>query len=305
MLETVETTTEVDRSIPFIDTHHHLWDLGHFEYSWLKHPGDPNGTAVIGDYSLIRSTIGSPLRLFKEFYGSRVIRSVHVEAAYSGPDPVDETMWLDGVNREFGFPNALVIFCDLASQQLEADLERHLVASNLTRGVRLRAHPDDVDNPMFRKGYKTLAKYDLSYELNASPGKLISGRRLAVSVPDIQVILGHAGYPLYRSSDYFQVWCNEMAGLAEAPNVACKISGLGMADHRWTVESIRPWVLQCIELFGVDRTMFGTNWPVDGLYSTYLELTDAYRTILRDAGASRIDQELMLYRNAEKFYRLT
>ena len=95
-----------------------------------------------------------------------------------------------------------------------------------------------------------------------------------------------------------------MVELTRRQRVAAKISGFGMADNRWTIESIRPWVLHMIDAFGVDRSMFGTNWPVDILYATYLEQTDAYRTIIAEAGFSREDQEKMLYRNAEKFYRI-
>jgi predicted TIM-barrel fold metal-dependent hydrolase len=82
------------------------------------------------------------------------------------------------------------------------------------------------------------------------------------------------------------------------------VSGFGMADNHWTIESIRPWVLHCIEAFGPDRIMFGTNWPVDILYATYLEQTDAYRRIIAEAGFSRDEQERMLYRNAERLYRI-
>jgi predicted TIM-barrel fold metal-dependent hydrolase len=77
-----------------------------------------------------------------------------------------------------------------------------------------------------------------------------------------------------------------------------------MVDNHWTIASIRPWVLHCIEAFGPARTMFGTNWPVDILYGTYLEQTDAYRVILAEAGFSRDEQESMLYRNAERLYRI-
>ena len=95
-----------------------------------------------------------------------------------------------------------------------------------------------------------------------------------------------------------------MNELARAPNVACKVSGFGMLDHRWTIETITPWVLQCIEAFGTDRIMFATNWPVDILYSGYLRQVDAYRWILAAAGLSREDQELMLFRNALRYYSL-
>ena len=295
---------DVDRSIPFIETHHHLWELDRFHYDWLQDPGWPGHNALLGDYKMIRSTIGRPERFFKEFYGANVVKSVHVEAAYAGPDPVEETVWLAQVAREYGMPNAIVAFCDIEQDGAEAELDRHLEASDLVRGIRIRAHPDDPDTDAFRRGYKALADRSLSYELNASPGKLLSGRDVARDNPDVQVILGHAGFPVQRDDDYFRLWQSEMSELGQVEHVACKVSGFGMADNRWTIESIRPWVLHCIDAFGPDRIMFGTNWPVDILYATYLEQTDAYRTILADAGFSRAEQEGMLYRNAERFYRI-
>jgi predicted TIM-barrel fold metal-dependent hydrolase len=294
--------SEVDRSIPFIETHHHLWELQRFHYDWLTDPGWPGHNALIGDYKAIRVDWRIE-RLLKEFYGSNVIKSVHVEAAYAGPDPVEETAWLQGLADEYGFPHALVVFCDIEKEGAEAELERHLQFANV-RGVRIRAHPDDPDTAAFRAGYEALGRAGLSYELNASPGKLLSGRDVALAYPDTQVILGHAGFPIERGDEYFARWRSEMSALAEAPNVACKISGFGMVDHDWTVESIRPWVLHCIEAFGVDRAMFGTNWPVDILYSSYLRQVDAYRYILQQEGFGREDQEKMLFRNAERYYRI-
>jgi predicted TIM-barrel fold metal-dependent hydrolase len=294
---------EADRGIPFIDAHHHLWELGRFHYDWLTDPGWAGHNALLGDYKMFR--VDWPIeRLLKEFYGSNVTKSVHVEAAYAGPDPVEETIWLEGLAQEYGFPHALVVFCDIEKQDGEEQLQRHLDASSRVRGVRIRAHPDDPNTPAFKKSYAALAKFGLSYELNASPGKLLSGRDVAKANPDIQVILGHAGFPVQRDADYFAQWRSEMSALAEAENVACKVSGFGMADNHWTIDSIRPWVLHCIEAFGPNRTMFGTNWPVDILFATYLEQTDAYRSILAEAGFSRQEQEGMLYRNAERFYRI-
>ena len=293
---------EVDRSIPFIDTHHHLWELGRFYYDWLQDPGWAGHNALIGDYKAIR--VDWPIeRLLKEFYGSNVVKSVHVEAAYAGADPVEETAWLQSLADTYGFPHALVVFCDIEKPDGAEQLARHVEYPNV-RGVRIRAHPDDPGTDAFRSSYSALARHGLSYELNASPGKLISGRDVARAFPDIQVILGHAGFPIERTPEYFDQWKTEMSALAEADNVACKISGFGMVDHDWTIESIRPWVLHCIEAFGVDRSMFGTNWPVDILYSSYLRQVDAYRTIIAREGFSRDDQENLLYRNAERFYRI-
>ena len=73
-----------------------------------------------------------------------------------------------------------------------------------------------------------------------------------------------------------------MIAVAEAPNVVCKISGLGMRDHDWTVASNRRWVLTCIDIFGPARCVFGTNWPVDKLFSSYEVLIDAYTELIAD-----------------------
>ncbi len=88
-----------------------------------------------------------------------------------------------------------------------------------------------------------------------------------------------------------------------APNVVCKVSGLGMCDNAWTVESIRPWVLECIEAFGTERTFFGTNWPVDRLYSSYGDVVDAYETIV--AGFTEAEQIALFSGNAERIFRLS
>lgn len=297
-----QVAAQVDRSIPFIETHHHLWELDRFPYHWLQDPGTEVHNTTLGDYKLIRTNWGIE-RLLKEFYGSNVIKSVHVEGDSGAPDPVDETAWLQGIADRYHFPHGIVVYCDLERDGAEQQLERHLAHANV-RGVRIRAHPDDPDTPAFRAACAALGRHGLSYELNASPGKLVSGRDVALRAPGVQVILGHAGFPVERTPEYFEWWRSEISALAQPENVACKISGLGMVDHDWTIESIRPWVLHCIEAFGVDRAMFGTNWPVDLLYSSYLRQIDAYRTIIAEAGFSRDEQEKLLYRNAEKFYRI-
>ena len=133
---------------------------------------------------------------------------------------------------------------------------------------------------------------------------MLNGRAVAAANPGVAVIRGHAGFPVQRDDDYFQQWKSEISQLAEVEHVAAKVSGFGMADNRWTIGSIRPWVLHMIEAFGPSRIMFGTNWPVDILYATYLEQVDAYRSIIAEAGFSRDEQEDMLYRNAERFYRI-
>jgi predicted TIM-barrel fold metal-dependent hydrolase len=286
--------------LAFVDTHHHLWDLGRFHYDWLSGEGWPGHTALLGDYSSIRRDYLVE-ELLAEFATANVVKSVHVEAAYAGQDPVEETEWLQQVADRHDFPHALVVFCDIEAEDADAQLDRHGACDNV-RGVRIRAHPEDVTVPAFRTAFAALGRRNLSYEQNASPGNLVSGRDLARDFPETQIILGHTGFPLERTDEYFRRWRTEMAQLAEAPNVAVKISGLGMVDNAWTVDSIRPWVLSTIEIFGVDRCMFGTNWPVDKLFSSYADLVAAYTEIIADF--SRDEQEQLFSRNAERYYRI-
>ncbi len=140
--------TDVDRSIPFIEAHHHLWELDRFHYDWLTDPGWEGHNALLGDYKMIRSTIGNPWRFFKEFYGANVIKSVHIEAAYAGPDALEETVWVEAVAKEFGMPNAMVVFCDIEADGAEAKLDQHLAASDA--GPR-RAHPGPPRRSRYRR----------------------------------------------------------------------------------------------------------------------------------------------------------
>ena len=172
------------------------------------------------------------------------------------------------------------------------------------RGVRIREHPAGGGDARFLANMRAIAGLGLSFESRAWPGPLADALITARALPELPFVVGSTGMPLERGSDYFRWWRREMAALAELPNTVCKISGLGMADHRWTVESIRPWVLACIELFGADRCMFGTNWPVDAVYASYLMTVDAYRTIVADAGFDRVDQARLLSGNARAFYRI-
>ena len=117
-----------------------------------------------------------------------------------------------------------------------------------------------------------------------APGEVQSGlqhsRRLAghgrssgnwrIRIPQHHaIVVDHTGLPAERTDEYFERWKGGMAVAATCDNIRWKISGLGMSDNNWTVDSIRRWVLTSIETFGVDRCIFATNWPVDWLWSTY------------------------------------
>src|SRR5690606_28339683 len=138
--------------------------------------------------------------------------------------------------------------------------------------VRDLRYDDYLSNDAWRRGFALLEG------LVCCDDPVVEGsaaaRRLAEEHPGTTRGIHHAGYPEHagnpraRDPAYFDVWRAGMRELARAPNVVVEISGLGQSDHRWRIESIKPWVLECIDALGVERSFFGTDWPVDRLYSS-------------------------------------
>jgi predicted TIM-barrel fold metal-dependent hydrolase len=108
--------------------------------------------------------------------------------------------------------------------------------------------------------------------------------------------------PIDKSEDGFALWRAGMRELSRRPNVSVKISGLGMLDWKWTPDSIRPFVLESIEMFGTDRSMFASNWPADSLYSNFDTLFDSFKQIV--GGFSLDEQRCLFHHNRERIYRL-
>jgi len=108
--------------------------------------------------------------------------------------------------------------------------------------------------------------------------------------------------PRRRDDEYFRQWREAIGLLGDVPSTVMKISGLAMGDHEWTVDSLRPWVLASIDAFGVDRSFFGTNWPVDRIHSSYGDVLDAYAEIVSDF--SDAEQRSLFSGNAKRVFGL-
>ena len=294
-----------------VDPHFHLWDLGRFVYPWLT--SQPHYDGIAGDITTIAHSY--LLDDYKADQGRwKVSRSVHVEAGYDPTDPVGETRWLQAAADEKDMPNGIVAAASLQTPDVERVLARHCVYTNV-RGIRqnLNWHPnpaktvlerpDMMTDPAWLSGFRLLKKYDLSFDLQLYPSQMHDAARLAAGYPDISIILNHAGMPLDRDEAGLAVWHSGMKALAGQPNVSAKISGLGMMDWRWSTESIRPFVLDTIEYFGVERCMFASNFPVDRLYSSFETLYDAFANIVRDF--TETEQRALFGNTAARVYRLT
>ncbi|MFQ6017595.1 MAG: amidohydrolase family protein [Kiloniellaceae bacterium] len=295
-----------------IDPHHHLWDLERLHYPWLAEPV----AHIVGDYSAIRRSY--PVAEFlTDAKNQDLVASVHVQAEFDhDDDPVKETAWLQSVAdgpESRGFPHGIVAYADLAASNVEDLLARHRQYPNI-RGIRQMlnhapeaglcfvARGDLMRDARWRAGFALLETFGLSFDLQLWPWQMNDAATLARDFPNIQIILNHTGMPICRDRGGLEHWRHGMRALAEPPNVAVKLSGLGMFDHNWTTDSIRPFVLETIGWFGVERCMFASNFPVDKLMGSYDELWKSFAEIA--ASFSEAEQRKLFHDNAARYYRL-
>ena len=283
----------------FVDAHVHFYDMQHPELFYAHWQPD----VVHPSLGTLPRKLAERNWLAEDFIGvsnaSNVTKAVHVQAAIGSDDPVKETEWLQEAADRTGFPQAIVAYADLRDPDVEATLERHCEHENMG-GIRDFSYGDYLVEPDFHRGYALLEKYNLVASIAAQwqdMGKLVA---LASKFPNIPIVIDHAGVPEERTPEYFENWKIGMQTAATAENIICKISGLGMADHNWTLESIRPYVLHCIEAFGVERSLFATNWPVDSLFSDYDTIVSAYDEITADFTSG--ERASLFSGNAEGIY---
>jgi predicted TIM-barrel fold metal-dependent hydrolase len=298
-----------------IDAHHHLWDLSHACHHWLI----DRAPHIVGDYSaLCRSYLIADLHSDAASSPYKLVKSVHVDAGYDrGGDPVRETVWLQSVAGDpasRGMPHGIVGYADLIDVNVAQALGRHAEHANC-RGIRQILN-HSVDNPglnfidrgdlmedaQWRDGYSRLAKFNLSFDLQIWPWQMAMAAGLAGDFPDVPVIINHTGMPLAHDAVSRSQWDGGMRALAAHDHVTTKISGLGMTIPGWTADDIRHYVLRTIEIFGVERCMFASNFPVDGLMSGYTNIWSAFDSITSDFGDD--ERRKLFHDNAERLYRI-
>jgi predicted TIM-barrel fold metal-dependent hydrolase len=295
-------------AMQIVDPHMHLWDLERLHYAWLA---DPKIT-FSGDNRLLAQSYG-PAQFLADAEGVEVLAVVHVEAAQDPADPIAETRWLQSLADAGGLPQGIVAYADLSHPDVETLLAAHTAHRNV-RGIRqiLNVHADPtfdyigrhyMREPAWRAGFAHLHSHNLSFDLQIYPSQMAEAAALAREHPQTTLIVNHTG--MFVDRDHvagWRAWRDGMRGLAACPNVRVKISGLGMFDHAWTVESIRPHVLETIDTFGVERCMFASNFPVDRLHGSYPAIWHAFAQVT--AGASATEHAALFRDNARRIYRL-
>ncbi|XP_064404857.1 uncharacterized protein y4mH-like isoform X1 [Halichondria panicea] len=249
----------------------------------------------------------------KDTEGHNVVQCVHVQAAWLG-DPVEETVWLNGLADSTGTPNAIVGYCDLSSPDAEDILKRHSEHKRM-RGIRQmlnfhKTHPeynavphdDYLTDPNWIRGFALLEKYNLSFDLHILPGQMKRAAAVVRDHPRVMVMVNHCGVPYERDPESMRVWREGLQELSKCSNVYAKVSGMFFTDPKWNQQSIEDVVKPVLEIFGIDRCVFASNFPVDKINGTFQQLLSALEPIL--SVYSKEDQQKFYAGNARKFYKL-
>jgi L-fuconolactonase len=285
-------TTRPDR---IVDAHVHLWDPARVDwYPYLS-----------GQQEIGMETAGMARRFDVPTYraestGWNVEKLVNVAAA-TGPNSVDETLELDRRADDEGHPDAIVggIIPTESTAEAVALLDRQMGATRF-RGVRPMGQfteplpPADVLSALRERG--------LLFEVMTHPDQLVAAAKGLEAFDDLTVVVEHLGWPRSSSDEEFALWregIDALAGLGE--NVVCKLSGLAMPLGSMDPAAFAPWIEHAIEVFGVDRCMFASNFPVDGMHGTFDELFTAYAAVT--SGLDAASRDKLFAGTAERVYR--
>jgi len=290
-----------------VDAHHHIWRQA--DLPWLSGAMQPR---IFGPYEPIRRdyTIREYL---DDLAGTGVTHSVYVQTNWAKEGFEDEAAWVQRTADEHGWPHAIVAYADFSIDDIRPQLDR-LARYPLVRGTRMQLHWHE--NPLYRfaaradlcadaairRNIARLADYGWSFDLQVFAPQMAGAAALAQACPRITFILQHAGMLEDLSPQGRADWHAGMERLAACPNVVSKLSGLGTFIHRNDPAHVADVVDHTIAVFGAERCLFGSNFPIEKLWTDYRSLVDAYRAATAELDADQRDS--IFRRTAMRVYRL-
>jgi predicted TIM-barrel fold metal-dependent hydrolase len=290
-----------------IDAHHHIWRRR--DLPWLDGPMQPR---IFGPYEAIRRDY--PIGEFlTDIAGCGVTKSVYVQANWAKDRFEDEVAYVQQAADETGFPHAIVGYADFLADDVRPQLDR-LTKYRGLRGLRMQlqwhenpqyrfaAEPDLARNPTLQRNVARLADYGWTFDLQVFAGQMEGAAELAASAPQVTFILQHAGMLEDLSADGWARWRSGMRLLASHPNVVSKLSALGTFIHKNDPGHIAVVVKETINIFGPARCLFGSNFPVEKLWTQYPALIEAFRAAIEPLGEATA--RAALHDTAARVYRL-
>lgn len=297
-------------AVTLVDAHHHLWDLKQNYYPGLSDKHNPD--FFLGPKDALKRNYLPPDYL-RDVGRHNVVKTVHVEAEMSRDNQIGETRWLSQVNAEYGFPNAIVAHAWFHTENAE-EIIAGQAGYPLVRGIRSKpvtspspdtvtpGVPGSMQDEHWLRGFAQLERYGLSWDLRVPFWHLIEAAEVARAFPSTRIVLNHTGFPWDRSEQGLATWRRAMEQLARQPNVFLKVSEFGLKGAPWDYEQNRRIVLDALAIFGIERSMFASNFPVAGLRIDYDQLVRSMKRMVAHLPVE--DQDRFFWRNACSFYRL-
>jgi predicted TIM-barrel fold metal-dependent hydrolase len=291
-----------------VDAHFHVWRQD--DLPWLSGPMQPR---IFGPYDAIRRDYPMSEYL-DDISGSGVFRSVYVQANWPTDQAEDEAARIESLIAETGWPHGLVAYADMTADDVRPALDRLIRFPHL-RGIRQQfhwhenplfrfaAHPDLCREPKVQQNVARLAEYDLAFDLQVFDGQMAGAGELADACPDVTFILQHAGMLEDLSDAGHARWRAAMRDLSGRPNVVSKLSGFGTFQHRLDSDLIRWLTTETVAMFGADRCLWGSNFPIEKLWTDYSSLLGTHRAAA--GGLSAAEQQAIFNDTACRVYRLT
>jgi L-fuconolactonase len=289
-----------------IDAHFHIWRQR--DQPWLMGPMVPR---IFGPYEPIRRDY--PIGEFLEDQkGSGVEKAVYVQTNWAKEDFEKEVAWLQQTADQTGWPHAIVGYADMSVDDVRPQIDR-LKKYPLLRGVRMQLHwhdtpqfrfapsADQVIDRRVRANVARLKDYGLSFDLQLFPGQMRDGAILVAENPETDFILTHAGMLTDRAPRTVENWQAGLREMARFSNFFAKLSGLGTFVHRNDPALIDFIVAETIGILGSDRLMFGSNFPIEKLWTHHGSLVTAHRKAVARHGAEA--EENIFWNTAERVYR--
>jgi predicted TIM-barrel fold metal-dependent hydrolase len=301
--------TNATEDIPIVDTHQHLWDLSQVQPPWLS-----------GAPKILSQTYGLA-EFAKATEGLNVVQAVYMEVDVAPEDQVKEADTLLAICRSKKGPTVAAVISGRPGEESFAPYIRRYAKEKEIRGVRQVLHAETAEKamclkPQFVASVKLLGELGLSFDLCMRPGELTDGLALAKKCPGTRFIVDHCGnadpsvfLKNAASSDPPahdpQKWRDDMKALADQENVICKISGIVARAPKGVpyVDALAPIVNHCLDSFGLDRVVFGGDWPVCLLGGSYKDWVTSLKQIISSRPVT--DQKKLLHENARKFYGLS
>lgn len=272
-----------------IDAHQHFWHPTRGDYGWLT----------------------PELKALYRPFGPDDLRPLLDEAGFQGTvlvqaaPTVAETEYMLGIANSTTYVLGVVGWCDFEAAGVVDEIDR------LARHPRLKGFRpmiQDIEDtgwmlkPELDAAYKALCAYDLAFDALTRPRHLDNLLHLAERYPDLRIVVDHGSKPAIRSRA-FDEWANSMQRVASETAAFCKLSGLVTeAGAEWTLEEIRPYTDLLLATFGPGRLIFGSDWPVCTLASTYQRWVDTAEELT--AACSAGERIAIFGGNAAAFYRL-